>query len=242
MRCLIKDLNINYQIIGEGRPLLILHGWGSRGDNWEKVGELLAKSGISVIIPDLPGFGQSDKPSKAWNLDDYCDFVEEFVKVLNLDKFYLLGHSFGGSLAIKFCLQHPEKVVKLSLVSAACIRKKTFKNKFFKFLSKFLKIKTPFLRKVFYRKSDYLSVEGVMKETYLKIIKQDLSDILPQIQIPAVIIWGEKDNITRLNDAKIINQKIKDSKLEIISNVGHDLNLKTPEKLAEIVVNELNRF
>lgn len=236
---IIKGLKINYKTLGEGRPLLILHGWGSRGANWMKVVETLAENGIRVIIPDLPGFGQSDKPSTAWNLDDYCDFVEEFVKTLDLEKFYLLGHSFGGSLAIKFSLQHPEKVVKLSLVSAACIRKKTFKNKFFKFLSKFLKIKTPFLRKVFYRKSDYLSTEGVMRDTYLKVIAEDLSGVLSQVQVPTTIIWGEKDNITLLNDAKIINQKIKDSKLEIIPNVGHDLNLKAPEKLAEVISKNL---
>ncbi len=264
---IIKGLKINYKTLGEGRPLLILHGWGSRGANWMKVVESLAGNGINpvrknqksnnkkfypnhsgkvglsngvkVIIPDLPGFGQSDKPPKAWNIDDYRNFIEEFVKTLNLEKFYLLGHSFGGSLAIKFSLQHSEKIDKLFLVSAACIRKKTFKNKLFKFLSKFIKIKTPFLRKVFYRKSDYLSVEGVMKETYLKIIKQDLSDVLPKIQIPTVIIWGEKDNITPLNDARIINQKIKGSKLEIISNVGHDLNLKAPEKLAEVISKNL---
>lgn len=246
---IIKGLKTNYKVIGEGKPLLILHGWGSRSDNWQKVGEILAKSGIRVIIPDLPGFGQSDKPSAAWNLDDYCDFVEEFVRVLNLDKFYLLGHSFGGSLSIKFSFKHPEKVAKLFLVSAACIRKKSLKNKLFKFLSKFIKIKTPFLRKVFYRKSDYLSVEGIMKETYLKVIKQDLSNILSQIQVPTVIIWGEKDKVTPLKHGRLIKEKIQDShlrqgfrrqaKLEIIPNVGHDLNLKTPEKLAEAISQNL---
>ena len=236
---IIKGLKINYKTLGEGNPLLILHGWGSRSDNWQRVGEMLAEKGIKVIIPDLPGFGQSQKPPRAWNLDDYCDFVEEFVKILNLANFSLLGHSFGGALAVKCGLKFPEKIDKLFLASAACIRKKTFKNKLFKFLSKFLKIKTPFLRKVFYRKSDYLSVEGTMKEIYLKLIKQDLSDVLSQIQIPTVIIWGEKDNITPLSDAKIINQKIKDSKIEIIPNVGHDLNLKTPEKLAEVISKNL---
>ena len=236
---IIKGLKINYKTLGEGKPLLILHGWGSRSANWMKVAETLAKNGIRVIIPDLPGFGQSDKPLTAWNLDDYCDFVKEFVKTLGLERFYLLGHSFGGSLAIKFSLQHREKVVKLFLVSAACIRKKTFKNKFFKFLSKFLKIKTPFFRKVFYRKSDYLSTEGVMRDIYLKVIAEDLSGVLSQVQVATTIIWGQKDNITPLNDAKIINQKIKDSKLEIIPDVGHDLNLRASEKLAEVISKNL---
>jgi len=235
---IIKGLKINYKILGEGKPLLILHGWGSRNDNWQKVGEMLAKNGIEVIIPDLPGFGQSDKPKTAWNLDDYCDFINEFVKSLNLASFSLLGHSFGGALAVKCGLKFPEKIDKLFLVSAACFRKKSLKNKLFKFISRFFKIKPFFLRKLFYRKSDYLSVEGIMKETYLKVIAEDLSEVLFKVQVPTIIIWGEKDNITSLNNAKIINQKIKDSKLEILSKIGHNPHLEDPKKLGDQVSQE----
>jgi len=242
---MVKNLRVNYIMIGEGRPLLILHGWGSRSDNWQKVEEMLVKNGIKVIIPDLPGFGQSDKPLTAWNLDDYCDFVEEFVKVLDLDKFYFLGHSFGGEVAIKYSLRFPEKIDKLFLVSASCIRTRNLKKKLLYIISKIFKIFSfiPFLRKAFYRfvvgKSDYLSTQGVMRDTYLKIIAEDLSGVLSKVEAPTVIIWGEKDNVTPLNDARIINQKIKDSRLEIILNVGHDLNLKAPEKLAEAISKNL---
>ncbi len=235
MRCVLNGLNINYIVIGGGRPLLILHGWGSRSNNWQRIGEMLAEKGIKVIIPDLPGFGQSDKPPRAWNLDDYCDFIEEFVKVLNLENFSLLAHSFGGALAVKCSLKIPEKIDKLFLVSAACFRRKSLKVKLLKFISKFFKIKTPFLKKFFYRKSDYLSTEGVMRDTYLKIIAEDLSDILSQIQMPTIIIWGEKDNITPIKQAYLIKSKIKDSKLEILPSTGHNLNLNAQQRLVEIV-------
>jgi len=142
-------------------------------------------------------------------------------------------------------LKFPEKIDKLFLISAACFRRKTPKKRFFYILSKIFPsrfLSSSLLRRAFYRfitKSDYPSVNGVIKEIYLKVIKQDLSDVLSQIQIPAVIIWGEKDNITSLNDAKIINQKIKDSKLEIILNVGHDINIKAPDELAEVISKNL---
>lgn len=239
---IIKGLKTNYKTLGEGKPLLILHGWGSRSGNWQKVGEMLAKNGIKVIIPDLPGFGQSDKPQTAWDLDDYCDFVEEFVKVLNLDKFYLLGHSFGGEIAVKYNLRFPEKIDKLFLVSASCIRTRNLKKKLLYILSKVFKIFSfiPFLRKAFYRfvvgKSDYLSTEGVMRDTYLKIIAEDLSNILSQVQADTIIIWGEEDSITPISDARKINSKIKNSKLEILSGFDHDLNLKGPEELAEAII------
>ena len=239
---IIKGLKTNYKTLGEGKPLLILHGWGSRSDNWQKVGETLAKNGIKVNILDLHGFEQSDKPQIAWDLDDYCNFVEEFVNVLNLDKFYLLGHSFGGEIAVKYNLRFPEKIDKLFLVSASCIRTRNLKKKLLYILSKVFKIFSfiPFLRKAFYRfivgKSDYLSTEGVMRDTYLKIIAEDLSNILSQVQADTIIIWGEEDSITPISDARKINSKIKNSKLEILSGFDHDLNLKGPEELVEAII------
>lgn len=276
MKRVIKGLNINYQVIGEGRPLLILHGWGSKSDNWQEVGEMLTEKGINpvrknqksnnktfysnysgkvglsngvkVIIPDLPGFGQSDKPPKAWGLDDYCDFVEEFVENLNLERFYLLGHSFGGALAAKCSLKFPEKIDKLFLVGAACFRRRALRKKIFYIIAKILKIFSffpfyPSLREGFYkfivRKSDYPYAEGVMKETYLKIIKEDLSDTIPQIRVPTIIIWGEKDKIKRIKEAYLIKEKIENSKLKVLPELGHDLNREAPEKLAEAITQYL---
>ena len=241
----IKGLKINYKTLGEGKPLLILHGWGSSSEKWQKIGELLAQKRVKVIIPDLPGFGNSDKPPTAWNLDNYCDFVEEFVKALNLDKFYLLGHSFGGELAVKYSLRFPEKINKLFLLDASCIRTRDFKKKLLYIISKIFRIFSfsSFLRKAFYRfvvgKSDYLSVEGVMRDTYLKVIAEDLSGVLSQIKIPTVIIWGEKDDITPLNDARIISQRIKNSRLEIIPDVGHNPHLENPEELSKLIIQNL---
>jgi len=237
-------LETNFEIIGEGKPLRILHGWGSCSERWRKVGELLAKKGLRVIIPDLAGFGKSQKPFEAWDLNEYCGFIQEFVEFLNLENFYLLGHSFGGAIAVKCSLKCPEKIEKLFLVGAACIRRKTIKKKLFYILAKFFKIFSFFpgystLKKGFYRfivgKSDYLQTEGIMRDIYLKVTKEDLSDILPNIQVPTIIIWGEKDDVTRLKEAHLINKKIKNSQLEILQGLNHDLNVKAPEKLSEAI-------
>jgi len=240
---IINGIKINYRIIGEGKPFLISHGWGSCSDKWQRVGDLLAQKGLKVIIPDLPGFGQSEKPKNAWDIDDYCDFVEEFTKALGLDKFYLLGHSFGGALALKLALKTPDKIEKLFLVYASFQRRKKLKKRFFWALARIANIFSflPFfsyLRKGFYRfflKSDYPSTQGIMRQSYLKIIKQDLSDILEKIPIPAIIIWGDKDNITPLRQGQLLKEKIKNSQLEIISGVGHNLHLEAPEELAETI-------
>jgi len=248
LKVLVKDLETNFRITGEGIPLLILHGWGSKSERWEAIAELLAKKGIKVIIPDLPGFGKSRSPSEIWGLDDYCDFVQELIGFLNLEKFYLLGHSFGGAVAVKCALAFPEKIDRLFLVGAACFRRKALRRKLFYIIAKVFKIFSflpchSFFRKGCYkfivRKSDYPYAEGVMKDIYLRIIKEDLSDILPQVQVPTTIIWGEKDKIKRIKEAHSINEKIKNSKLEILPKVGHNPHSETPEGLSETIFQSL---
>src|SRR3989344_8142648 len=138
-KVLVKNLEVNYKIFGKGSPMLILHGWGSKSDKWQKVAELLTENpsagsgqeNIMVIIPDLPGFGASQEPKQPWNLDNYVEWVNEFSqKVYELDGgFNLLGHSFGGAVSAKFAVKYNQKVERLFLVAAACVRKNTFFKK-----------------------------------------------------------------------------------------------------------------
>ena len=251
----IDGLKINYKVFGKAAlksraPFLILHGWGSNSERWREVAETIAKKGFKVIIPDMPGFGQSDMPESAWGVDDYIKWVEKFIKTQTgfSKKFYLAGHSFGGSLATIIAIKHPKKIKKLFLVASAAIRKKTYKKTIVPEVTKFLKNfkDVPLYglaRKVFYkyivRRSDYLNVKESMKGTYLKIISQDLSGSLVKVKVPTIIIWGEKDNLTPVEGAYFTNKKILNSKLIIIPGAEHDLNRKQPETLAKEILNNL---
>ncbi len=248
MEITINGIKTDYKTFGEGTPFLVLHGWGSNSERWENVAQLISQKGFKVIVPNLPGFGRSDFLSVPWNTNKYIDWVEQFIKQMNLGDFYLLGHSFGGALASKLAVKHAQEIKKLFLVSAACVRKKTTKKDFFTKVSKIIKLFYflpcySYFRKAVYkfiiRKSDYLYVEGVMKETYLNIISEDLSFHLPFIKVPTVIIWGGKDEFTPIEDAYFISKQIKNSKLVIIPGAGHDLNRKQPEALAEEIINNL---
>jgi len=243
----IKGLNIYYKVLGEGktslptgRQVLILHGWGSKSDRWQTTAKLLSGRGFQVIIPDLPGFGQSDDPNKVWGFNDYSDFVNEFINSLELKKISLLGHSFGGNVAIKYSVDHPERINQLYLVGAAAIREESLKKKVIYILAKtfgFLSF-VPYLKKIFYRiiKTDYPHAHGIMRKVYLKVIKKDLSSLLDNVNVPTTIIWGEKDPITPLRHAHIINSKIKNSKLEIIPKIGHNLHSECPGMLVDAIL------
>lgn len=249
---LIKGLKINYKIFGsKGMPFLILHGWGSKSDRWEKVGELLSKSGLVVIVPDLPGFGHSETLKESWNVDNYVEWVNEFSNSVDIlkDNFYLLGHSFGGAVSAKFSIKYPQKVKKLFLFAAAFSRKKTTKNRLLGKVLKLVKVFSflPFYnlaRKAFYkfiiRRSDYLRVDGVMKETFLKVVSEDLSQHLAFIKVPTIILWGDKDIDTLVEDAHFANKKIEGSELIIVEGADHDMERKMPEIFAEKVSSNLH--
>lgn len=249
-KILINGLETSFKIekTGATRNFLILHGWGSKAERWEGVGETIAKNNFNVIVPDLPGFGESLEAGKSWDLDDYCNFVEEFVKKLRLEKIYLLGHSFGGSLAVKFALKFPDRIEKLFLVGAACIRRKSFCKSLSAKLAKIFKIFSflpfyPSTRRFIYRyvlRSDYINTEGVMRKSYLKVISEDLTNDLAGIEVPTIIIWGQNDNVTPLRDAYIISAQIANSKLIIIPQGKHDLERKMPGILGRKIIENVN--
>ena len=225
--------------------ILILHGWGSCSKNWEQVKGLLENKGYKIFIPDLPGFGNNPPPPHSWSLDDYVNWVEKYAQFT--EPFFLLGHSFGGSLAAKFAIKNPEKIKKLFLIDTAGIRKKSRKKIFIKKMARFVK-KLSFLpffnffRKAFYRfiiKSDYPQTHGAMIDIYLNIIKQDISKDFSKIAVPTIIIWGKKDKTTPLKDAYYIKEQIKGAKLEILPDIGHSPHRKNPELLVKKILNYL---
>jgi len=241
---LINNLEINFKIDGKGEPFLILHGWGKGSDSWVEVQNLLSEKGFQVIVPDLPGFGKSQSPKTPWGINDYVKWLNNFIIHLGIEKFFLLGGSFGGRIAIKFVTKYPEKILNLILYAAAGIKHKTISLFIFLLISKIGNIFSffPFyssFRKIFYRyiirKKDYLEAKGIMRETFLKVIEEDLTHYLSQISVPTFIIWGEKDKVTPLSDAYLMKKEISNSELKIIPEMGHAFHHENPEKLTQVI-------
>lgn len=230
------------------KTLFILHGWQSSKERWEKVRELVSKEGIEVIVPDLPGFKTETALKEPWNMDNYVNWFKNLSS--DKEEFFLLGHSFGGRMSIKFAEQNPEKVSGLILVSAAGIKnEKTLRQKIIYFIAKIGSVFSfvpgfKLFQKTFYKfvvkKSDYLGTTGTIRETFKMVIEEDLTSYLPKIKSPTLIIWGEEDSITPISDAYLMEKEIIGSKLEILPGVGHMINIEAPKELAARIISFLN--
>ncbi|MCD6271148.1 alpha/beta hydrolase [bacterium] len=231
---------------GQGKPFLILHGWGGSSDSWKEVQTKLANR-FWVIVPDLPGFGKSDAPKKAWNVECYVEFVFALLNKLNIvNEFYLLGHSFGGAIATKIAVTHPEKIKKLILVNAKVIR--SHRNPIKMMAASITKLINllfgwvpgyKYLRRLFYRfflrKTDYLEAKGIMRETFKRVISENLKYLCPKVASPTLIIWGKRDKITPLREGLKLHRLIPNSEIVIIDEAKHAPNLSHPQKLAQII-------
>jgi len=237
---------------GVNEKILILPGWGSNSERWQRVKELLEKKGIEVLVLDLPGFGRIPSPPEPWGRDDYLSWIFQKLKERNWQRFNLLGHSFGGGLSVKMTIDFPEKIKKLILLSPSIIKRKGIKTSFFYWIASWgkkifslpgPKIFFPLAQKLIYvlaGTKDYYLADEIMKETMKKIGKEEnLEMILEKIQIPTLILWGEKDDVLPLKDGYRIREKIKNSEIKILKKARHSPHREAPEELSENVINFL---
>jgi pimeloyl-ACP methyl ester carboxylesterase len=245
----IQRLRTRYVCQGAGNPIILLHGWGTNLDSMENLVNHLSKS-MKVFAVDLPGFGQTDFPPSSWSVDNYVDWVIDFMKEMGLGKADFIGHSFGGRICIKLAAQHSELINRLILMGSAGVRqsKPGFYRKLVLFSvrvgKQIAKIFSPRvmnkLRWKFYKSlgsTDYLT-SGKLKGTYSLVISEDLEKYLNLISSSTLLIWGENDVDTPVQDGKLMGKLIKGAKLVIIKNAGHYSFQDNPKE----VFLELDKF
>ena len=233
MQIAVKGLNTEYTEVGSGIPVLLLHGWGSSYDVYKGIMSAL-QDRCRLVAVNFPGCGNTETMSEPWRLEDYCDFVTEFMDKVGLEDPILIGHSHGGRVILKMAAEGTVKPSKIVLLdSAGLIPKKTPKQKArarsFKMIKKVLTL--PVIRsfsggllekaRKHYGSADYNAAPEVLRKTMVSLVNTDLRDIISAISCPTLLIWGENDTATPLYMAKKIEKMIKDCGLCVIKDAGH---------------------
>ncbi len=233
----VEGHRIHYEAEGPaGGPVVVLvHGLGSRAEDWRNLAPYFAKAGFRVYMPDLFGYGRSDRPVDfSYSVRDQAGVVVAFMDALGLSQVNLGGWSMGGWIVQIVAARHPERVRRLMLFDSAGIYEKPDWD-----INLFM-AKTP-------AQLDQLeallmphppAIPGFVARDILRLSKehrwviqraldtmltgQDATDsLLPELNMPVLILWGKEDKITPLELGKKMQQLVPQAELLVYDGCGH---------------------
>jgi len=233
----VAGYRVHYETEGpaDGPTVVLVHGLGGRAEDWRDLAPLLASAGFRVYLPDLVGYGRSEKPPGfSYSIRDEADIVLGFLDAVGLKQVDLGGWSMGGGIAQHVAFRHPERVRRLMLFDSAGIYQlPTWDVGLFTprttaeldQLDVLLMPNPPSLPGFVAR--DILRVSNhrawiIHRALATMLTGQDKTDsILPQLKMPVLIVWGELDKITPLGQGETMHKLLPQSELDVIPGCGH---------------------
>ncbi|MEA2364600.1 MAG: hypothetical protein QOI32_112, partial [Thermoleophilaceae bacterium] len=247
----VDGVPVNYVDVGSGdeEPVVLVHGLGGQWQNWLENIPRLAQD-RRVIAMDLPGFGLTPESDREVSISGYGRCVNALCDELGLGAISLVGNSMGGYIAAEVAIQFPERVARLVLVSAAGISSaETLQKPILTIGRVATAIATnsaarhrrlasrPWTRHISLalvarypgRLKPDLAYEGFFKgagkggfdEALRASLDYDFRDRLPDVKVPTLIVWGEKDSIIPVRDADEFERLIEDSRKVVMRDTGH---------------------
>lgn len=248
-----NGVDMFYTVEGEGSPVVLMHGWGCTHDTVKSIADVCLKS-HRVYNVDFPGFGRSTEPqsgSPVWGVEEYTQMIERLVKTEGIENPILIGHSFGGRVAIVYASRND--VDKVVLVDAAGVKPrrplkyylKVYSFKAAKWWCNLVMGKKRAARRIEAMRnkrgsSDYASSSPMMKTIMSKVVNEDLCHLMPAIKAPTLLIWGSNDTATPLGDAKKMEKLIPDAGLVAFDGCGHYSFLDNRAGFAAVLDNFIN--
>lgn len=246
-----RGVAIRYDV-SEGDPALpwvvAMHGWGCTAQTLASVTATCARAGNRVLAVDFPGFGGSSEPPEPWGTDDYARAVEALLDAEGVERPVLLGHSFGGRVGITIASRRP--VAKLVLVDAAGVKPRRGPRYYYKVYT--YKAMKRLMRLVYGREgaqrrldrrrvgsADYAGSSPMMRRVMSRVVNEDLCHLMPRIQAPTLLIWGENDTATPLRDAQKMERLIPDAGLVSMPGCGHFSFLDNPGQFQAVLTSFL---
>ena len=244
----VNGLRIGYEQAGGGPPLILVHGALSDSRVWEQQLEAFSAE-FSVVAWDAPGCGQSAEPPESFRLPEYADVLAGLIGALGLERAHVLGHSFGGALALELARRHPAHVRTLILVGgyagwAGSLPASEVRRRLAFALETADRLPHEFdpesMPGLF---SDKLAPEAAAKLSRIMsesrpiatramayaLAEADLRKALPAISVPTLLVHGDADERSSLTVAHGLRAGIPGSRLVVLPGLGHECYLEDPE-------------
>ncbi|WP_373033367.1 alpha/beta fold hydrolase [Sulfurovum sp.] len=236
--------------------LVLVHGFGGNKDTWNWVVPAWNEK-YHIIVIDMPGHGDSvSKKTLSYTMTDQAERLHTFLEAKNIKQLYLFGHSMGGAITVRYALNHSENVNALILIDSmgmvqtksdgVKLVERSEKNPLYdvctrerlETLLNYSMYKPPYIPDIvkdalLQQKCSRRDLEKVMYEDMYKDV--NVSAEAKNIDIPTLILWGEKDRMTHVDDAALFHKTIKGSKMVILKEIGHVPILEDPEQTADEV-------
>ena len=219
-------MNSSFLQQGEGKDLVFLHGYLSSKESFYPQINYFSRH-FRVTAPDLPGFGGSELIPAAWSVGEYADWLEGFLKERGIAFPHVIAHSFGGRVAIK-CLARGLIDRAVLTGCAGIVKRRTLsyhlKVKSYRLVKKF----APRFAEAKFGSAEYRSLSPLMRESYKKIVNEDLREEAKRIARPVLYLNGERDRETPLSSVKILHECTAGSRLAVLKGCGHFAHLEEP--------------
>ncbi len=227
---------------GSGQPRIIaLHGWGRSGSDFERI-----LAGQDALAVHLPGFGPAPEPTGAWSTAEYADQLA--VALGGLGPVVVVGHSFGGRIAVRLAARHPEAVSAVVLTGVPLTRVTPPKSVPLAFqIAKVLHAKKlipeatmeRYRRK--YGSQDYRNARGVMRDILVKTVAEDYLDDATRVTVPVTMVWGELDTPAPVAAADKALQYFPHATLRVVPGASHLMEGNLEEAVRDAVIAALSQ-
>lgn len=251
---------LHSQIIGEGTPFIILHGFMGMGDNWKTLGNQFAEDGYQVHLVDQRNHGRSFH-SNLFTYEAMADDLLKYIEQHKLEAVYLMGHSMGGKTAMQFACEHPDRVIKLlvadigpkaypqhhqdilkalSLLDFEMLKSRGEADKVLSNYIKDLGTRQFLLKNLYWIEKGTLALRVNLK-VVTKEIKQVGIALNPSLSYnkETLFLRGSKSEYIEETDAIMIAKQFPKSKIVTVSNAGHWLHAENPTEFYQFVTNFL---
>lgn len=223
---------------GQWPPAVVaLHGWGRDRSDFAR-----ALDGFDAVSVDLPGFGMTPPPDEAWGTEQYADRVVALLEEVGRPV-VVVGHSFGGRVAVRLAARRPELVRALVVTGAPIARldgprrRPALRYRFVRWAHRAGLVPDAVMERARQRfgSADYAAAQGVMRSVLVRVLGEDYADDLARIDVPVTLVWGQHDADVPVAVAEAARDVLADGRLVVVPDAGHGLPWQRPEPLHEAI-------